>query len=128
MNIDKLNVEHELHFKNLKQKMIDLIKKSNKEIQKENITNIEIHSKFSAINKVEMLEELEKQNFQIIELIKENEAKDKQILNLTQEKQTFLSIDRILKKKNLKFSKWIQNFLEQHGKKEDNDKKINNEN
>ena len=117
MNIDKLNVEHELHFKNLKQKMIDLIKKSNKEIQKENITNIEIHSKFSAINKVEMLEELEKQNFQIIELIKENEAKDKQILNLTQEKQTFLSIDRILKKKNLKFSKWIQNFLEQHGKK-----------
>ena len=38
MNIDKLNVEHELHFKNLKQKMIDLIKKSNKEIQKENIT------------------------------------------------------------------------------------------
>ena len=128
MNIDKLNVEHELHFKNLKQKMIDLIKKSNKEIQKENITNIEIHSKFSAINKVEMLEELEKQNFQIIELIKENEAKDKQILNLTQEKQTFLSVDRILKKKNLKFSKLIQNFLEQHGKKEDNDKKINNEN
>ena len=127
-DIEKLKVEHELHFKNLKQKMIDLIKKSNKEIQKENITNIEIHSKFSAIDRIGMLEELEKQNLQIMELIKEKEAKDKQILNLTQEKQTFLSVDRLLKKKNLKFSKLIQNFLEKHEQKEDNNGKANNEN
>ena len=82
--IEEINIEHELHYKHLKNKMIDIIKKSNKEVQKENIANIEIHSKFSAINKGEILDELEKQNIQIIQLIKENEEKDKRILKLTQ--------------------------------------------
>ena len=127
-NIETLKVQHELHYKHLKKKMIDLIKKSNKELQKENITNIEIHSKFSAMNKDEMLEQLEKQNRQIIQLIKENETKDKKILSLIQENNTFISIDKILKKKNLKFSKLIKNFLEKNEQKEDNNSKTNNEN
>lgn len=127
-NIETLKVQHELHYKHLKKKMIDLIKKSNKELQKENITNIEIHSKFSAMNKDEMLEQLEKQNRQIIQLIKENETKDKKILSLIQENNTFISIDKILKKKNLKFSKLIKNFLEKNEQKENNNSKTNNEN
>ena len=127
-NIETLKVQHELHYKHLKKKMIDLIKKSNKELQKENITNIEIHSKFSAMNKDEMLEQLEKQNRQIIQLIKENETKDKKILSLIQENNTFISVDKILKKKNLKFSKLIKNFLEKNEQKEDNNSKTNNEN
>ena len=127
-NIETLKVQHELHYKHLKKKMIDLIKKSNKELQKENITNIEIHSKFSAMNKDEMLEQLEKQNRQIIQLIKENETKDKKILSLIQENNTFISIDKILKKKNLKFSKLIKNFLEKNEQKDDNNSKTNNEN
>ena len=122
--INEIKVEHDLHYKHLKNKMLDIIKKSNKEIQKENITNIEIHSKFSAINKGEILDELEKQNIQIIQLIKENEAKDKQILNLTQENQAYYSVDRLLKKKNLKFSKIIENFLEKQ--KENETKTIEN--
>ena len=85
--------------------MIDIIRKSNKEIQKENITNIEIRSLFTTINKNEMLDELEKQIQQILKLIKQNEIKEKQILNLTQEKEALYSVDKILKKKNLKFSK-----------------------
>ena len=112
MHINEIKVEHDLHYKHLKHKMIDIIKKSNKEIQKENITNIEIHSKFSAINKGEILDELEKQNIQIIQLIRENEEKDKQILNLTQEKQSYYSVNKLLKKKNLKLSKLIGNFIE----------------
>ena len=117
--MNELKIEHELHYKHLKNKMIDLIMKSNKDIRKENTTNIEIHSKFSAINKIEMQEELEKQNKAIMKLIKENETKDKQILNLTQEKNTYYSVDKILKKQNLKFSQLIKNF---------NNKKIDEEN
>ena len=117
--MNELKIEHELHYKHLKNKMIDLIMKSNKDIRKENTTNIEIHSKFSAINKIEMQEELEKQNKAITKLIKENETKDKQILNLTQEKNTYYSVDKILKKQNLKFSQLIKNF---------NNKKIDEEN
>jgi len=119
-NIETLKVQHELHYKHLKKKMIDLIKKSSKEVQKENITNIEIHSKFSAMNKNEMLEELEKQNQQIIQLIKDNEVKDKKILSLIQEKNIFASVDKILKKRNLKFSKLIKNILEKNEQKEEN--------
>ena len=128
-NIETLKVQHELHYKHLKKKMIDLIKKSSKEVQKENITNIEIHSKFSALNKNEMLEELEKQNQQIIQLIKDNEVKDKKILSLIQEKNIFASVDKILKKRNLKFSKLIKNILEKNEQKEeDNNNKTNIEN
>ena len=128
-NIETLKVQHELHYKHLKKKMIDLIKKSSKEVQKENITNIEIHSKFSALSKNEMLEELEKQNQQIIQLIKDNEVKDKKILSLIQEKNIFASVDKILKKRNLKFSKLIKNILEKNEQKEeDNNNKTNIEN
>ena len=105
IELEKINIGHDLQFKNLKKKMIDIIRKSNKEIQKENITNIEIRSLFTTINKNEMLDELEKQNQQILKLIKQNEIKEKQILNLTQEKEALYSVDKILKKKNLKFSK-----------------------
>ena len=115
----KLKIEHELHYKHLKNKMINLIMKSNNDIRKENTTNIEIHSKFSAINKIEMQEELEKQNEAIMKLIKENETKEKQIINLTQEKDTYYSVDKILKKQNLKFSQLIKNF---------NNKKLDEEN
>ena len=118
-NIKKIKVENDLHYKMLKNKMIDLIKKSNKDIREENKTNIEIYSKFSAINKLEMQEELEKQNKQIMKLIKDNEIKDKKILNLTQEKQTYYSVDKILKKQNLKFSQLVNNF-KQNLKKNNN--------
>lgn len=124
-NIDRIKIEHDLHYNHLKKKMLDLIKKSNVEIQKENKTNIEIRSKFSAMNKIEILDELEKQNNQIMQLVKEKEIKDKQILNLTQEYQAYHSIDKILKKKNLKFSKLIDDFLE---KQKNNDNNINNKN
>ena len=69
IELEKINIGHDLQFKNLKKKMIDIIRKSSKEIQKENITNIEIRSLFTTINKNEMLDELEKQNQQILKLI-----------------------------------------------------------
>ena len=128
IELEKINIGHDLQFKNLKKKMIDIIRKSNKEIQKENITNIEIRSLFTTINKNEMLDELEKQNQQILKLIKQNEIKDKQILNLTQEKEAFYSVDKILKKKNLKFSKLISNFLEKHNINNEEDNKNGNNN
>lgn len=115
-NIKKIKVENDLRYKMLKNKMIDLIKKSNKDIREENKTNIELYSKFSAINKIELQEELEKQNKQIMKLIKDLEIKDKKILNLTQEKQTYYSVDKILKKQNLKFSQLVNNFNQIHKK------------
>ena len=118
--IRKMKVEHDLHYKHLKNKIIDLIKKSNQDIRKENATNIEVYSKFSAINKMEMQEELEKQNKAIMNLIKENETKDKQILNLNQEKQAYHSVDKILKKQNLKFSQIIKNFNDKQNNKTNN--------
>ena len=121
--IKEINVTHDLHYKHLKKKMFDLIKKSSQDIQKENKTNIEIHSKFSSMNKIEFLDELEKLNAQIMELIKENEIKQKKIMDLTQENNTYYSIDKILKNKNIKFSNIIKGFLKKEKNKEE---KVNN--
>ena len=79
--INELKVQHDLHYKKIKKNMIDFIKKSNNDIRQKNISNIELYSKFSAINKNEMLDQLENQNIQILELIKEKETQDKKILN-----------------------------------------------
>ena len=115
--INELKVQHDLHYKNLKKNMIDFIKKSNNDIRQKNISNIELYSKFSAINKNEMLDQLENQNIQILELIKEKETQDKKILNLTQDNIVYHSIDKILKKNNLKLSKLLKNFVEKKNKK-----------
>ena len=115
--INELKVQHDLHYKNLKKNMIDFIKKSNNDIRQKNISNIELYSKFSAINKNEMLDQLENQNIQILELIKEKETQDKKILNLTQDNIVYHSIDKILKKNNLKLSKLLKNFIEKKNKK-----------
>ena len=58
----QLKIEHEQNYKKLKKKMIDFIKKSQKEMEKSNASNIELYSKFSLLYKNQMLDELENQN------------------------------------------------------------------
>ena len=108
----KLKIEHEQNYKKLKKKMIDFIIESGKKMEKANAENIELYSKFSMLYKNEMLDELENQNKQILELLKDKEKQDKKIYALTEEIIIHDSVEKILKKKNLNFKKFINNFIE----------------
>ena len=134
----QLKIEHEQNYKKLKKKMIDFIKQSEKEMEKNNASNIELYSKFSLLYKNQMLDELENQNKQILDLIKEKERQDKKIFALTEEVLIHDSVEKILKKKNFNYQKIINNFIEHKNKesknihknleKENNKNSITNEN
>ena len=122
----QLKLEHEQNYKKLKKKMIDYIKQSQKDMEKVNSSNIELYSKFNLLYKNQMLDELENQNKQILELLKEKEQQDKRIYALTEEIILHNSIEKILKKKNIKYQNFISNFINNKEKKNikenDNDK------
>ena len=127
INMRKLKFEHENNYKILKKKMIDFIIKSQKEKEQKNTSNIEYHSKFNMILKNQILNELEHQCIQINELIKEKEKQDKKIYALTQEIIIHNSIEKILKNKNFKYEKIINNFIKNKNKEKSEIKKESKE-
>ena len=121
----QLKLEHEQNYKKLKKKMIDYIKQSQKDLEKVNSSNIELYSKFTLLYKNQMLDELENQNKQILELLKEKEQQDKRIYALTEEIILHNSIEKILKKKNIKYQNFISNFI--NNKEKENIKENGND-
>ena len=134
IKIQKLKIEHDQNYKRLKKKMIDYIKKSEKEMEKSNASNIELYSKFTLLFKNQMLDELENQNKQILELIIEKEKQDKKIFALTEEIVIHDSVEKILKQQNWNYQKIINKFIENRNKESKNmnmskkSKKENNKN
>ena len=130
----KLKIEHEQDYNKLKKKMIDYIKQSEKEMEKNNASNIELYSKFTLLFKNQMLDELENQNKQILELIVEKEKQDKKIFALTEEIVIHDSVEKILKQQNWNYQKIINKFIENRNKESKNmnmskkSKKENNKN
>lgn len=130
----KLKIEHEQDYNKLKKKMIDYIKQSEKEMEKNNASNIELYSKFTLLFKNQMLDELENQNKQILELIIEKEKQDKKIFALTEEIVIHDSVEKILKQQNWNYQKIINKFIENRNKESKNmnmskkSKKENNKN
>ena len=118
----QLKIEHEQNYKKLKKKMIDYIKQSQKDMEKANANNIELYSKFSLLYKNQMLDELENQNKQILELLKEKEKQDKKIYALTEEIIVRDSVEKIMKKKNFKYQKFINNYIENKNREIKNSK------
>ncbi len=66
----KLKIEHDLHFYNLKKKMMDYVKEISHNMAQNNKDNLELNSKLDMIYKNQMLNELEHQAIQIKELLK----------------------------------------------------------
>ena len=119
----QLKIEHEQNYKKLKKKMIDFIKRSEKDMEKSNANNIELYSKFSLLYKNQMLDELENQNNQILELLKQKEKQDKKIFALTEEIIIHDLVEKMLKKKNVEYQKFINNYIRKKTKEEEPFKK-----
>ena len=119
----QLKIEHEQNYKKLKKKMIDFIKQSEKDMEKSNANNIELYSKFSLLYKNQMLDELENQNNQILELLKQKEKQDKKIFALTEEIIIHDLVEKMLKKKNVEYQKFINNYIRKKTREEEPFKK-----
>ena len=125
LKMTKLRAEHESNYKKLKKKMIDFIKNAHKKTEKINASNIELYSKFSMIFRNQILSELENQNRQIQDLIKEKEKQNKKIFALTEEIIVHNSVEEILKKKNVKYKTFINNYLLNKNKEKGKEKEAN---
>ena len=106
--ISKLKLEHDIHFYNLKQKMMKYIK----EIQDKSITkkksDLEYNSKLNILYKNEMLNELEKEAVLIKELIVEKEKYEKLIFILKNDLQVHKEIEKDILSKNKKYINMIK--------------------
>ena len=106
----KLKIEHDLHFYNLKKKMMDYVKEISHNMAQNNKDNLELNSKLDMIYKNQMLNELEHQAIQIKELLKIKEKYKKIIFELKQELNLHKKVEKTVVTKNMKFENIIKEY------------------
>ena len=105
--IQSIELENEEKYSRLKEKMMNNLKNSTKMMAKNNEENLELNTKLTILYKNQMLNELENQSHQIEELIKEREKKNKEIYILKEELKFHKKVEGIIKNKNSKYLKII---------------------
>ena len=130
IKMGQLQIEHETNFIKLKKKMIDFVKRAERDMSKNNTEKIELNSKFRLLYKNQLLNELENQSLQIEELLKMNEKQKKMLYALQQEIETHKLVEQVLKRKNEKYYQIIKNkaFKKINEKNGDIQLNINNNN
>ena len=122
--ISKLKLEHDIHFYNLKLKMMKCLK----DIQNNSINkyqkDLEQNSKMNFLYKNQMLNELEKEALLIKELIISKEKYEKTIFEHNQELALYKKVNKDLLEKNNKY----MNIIKSINKKYPNIININNSN
>ena len=108
--ISKLKLEHDIHFYNLKLKMMKCLK----DIQNNSINkyqkDLEQNSKMNFLYKNQMLNELEKEALLIKELIISKEKYEKSIFEHNQELALYKKVNKDLLEKNNKYMNIIKNI------------------
>ena len=110
INICKLKIEHDLHFYNLKKKMMDYVKEIQHNMNQNNMDNLELNSRLGKLYKNQMLNELEHQALQIKELLKIKEKYEKIIFILNQELDLHKKVEKSVLCKNMKYLSIIKDI------------------
>ena len=132
VTVCKLKIEHDLHYYNLKKKMMDYVKEIQHNMAQNNKDNMELYSKLSMIYKNQMLNELEHQASQIKELLQIKEKYKKMIYVLKEELDLHKKVEKTFHYKNVKYLNIIKDidenyFNNSHSKILDNRNKIRNQ-
>ena len=109
-NICKLKIEHDLHYYNLKKKMMDYVKEIQQNMAENTKANLELNTKLSILYKNQMLNELEHQAMLIKELIKIKEKYEKIIFVLNQELDLHKKVEKTVLLKNKKYANIIKDI------------------
>lgn len=103
-NICKIKIQHDLHYYNLKKKMMDYVKEIQHNMTENNKINLELNTKLGMLYKNQLLNELEYQAQQIKELIKIKEKYEKIIFVLNQELVLHKKVEKSVLLKNMKYA------------------------
>ena len=110
VTICKLKIEHDIHFYNLKKKMMNYIKDIQKNMIKNNNENLELNTKLGMLFKNQMLNELEHQAALIKELLKIKEKYEKIIFVLNQDIDLHKKVEKTVLTKNKKYVNIIKDI------------------
>ena len=108
----KLKIEHDLHFYNLKKKMMDYVKEITHNMSQNSKDNLELNTKLGLLYKNQMLNELEQQALQIRELLIIKEKYEKIIFELKQELDLHKKVEKTVLLKNMKYVNLIKDYNE----------------
>ena len=124
-SVCKLKIEHDLHFYNLKKKMMDYVKEISHNMSQNSKDNLELNTKLGMLYKNQMLNELEHQALQIKELLIIKEKYEKIIFELKQELNLHKKVEKTVLLKNKKYVIIIKDYNENNF---NNSEIINNKN
>ena len=110
VTICKLKIEHDIHFFNLKKKMMNYVKEIQKNMTKNNNDTLEMNSKLGMLFKNQMMNELEHQAALIKELLKIKEKYEKIIFVLNQDLKLHKRVEKIACSKNMKYVNIIKDI------------------
>jgi len=105
IKMEQLQIAHERHYIKLKKQMMDVMKKAQDEMSKNNTENLELNMNFGLLYKNQMLNELENQSLQIEELLKLKEKQAKKIYILEQEIETHKKVEQMISQKKDEYLK-----------------------
>ena len=105
IKLEQLQIAHERHYIKLKRQMMDVMKKAQDEMSKNNTENLELNMNFGLLYKNQMLNELETQSLQIEELLKLKEKQEKKIFLLEQEIETHKKVEQMISQKKDEYLK-----------------------
>ena len=108
--ISKLQLEHDIHFYNLKQKMTKYLKEVQHSASANYKNSLEFDSKLNILYKNQMLNELEREALLIKELIISKEKFEKTIFILNQELKFQKEVNKDLITKNIQYMNIIKNI------------------
>lgn len=114
VTICKLKIEHDIHFYNLKKKMMDYVKEIQHNMAQNNKDNLELNSKLGMLFKNQMLNELEHQALLIKELLKIKEKYEKIIFILNQELELHKKVEKTVLSKNMRYVNIIKEIDENY--------------
>ena len=110
VTICRLKIEHDIHFYNLKKKMMNYVKEIQQNMTKNNNDTLEMNSKLGMLFKNQMLNELEHQAALIKELLKIKEKYEKIIFVLNQDLKLHKRVEKIACSKNMKYVNIIKDI------------------
>ena len=110
VTICKLKIEHDIHFYNLKKKMMNYVKEIQQNMTKNNNDTLEMNSKLGMLFKNQMMNELEHQATLIKELLKIKEKYEKIIFVLNQDLKLHKKVEKIACSKNMKYVNIIKDI------------------
>lgn len=113
----KNQLKNEMKFTDLKKKMMDHIKETQKNVTELNMRHMDVSTKLTLLQNHQLLIELEYQSQQIEELLKKKENLEKRVFELQRDLDVHKEVEIVLGEKNKKYAEMLKNLA--------NDKNLN---